>query len=130
MKRIVGSLLVTLVGLLALFLTVGFALGTRAQNYEGWWISLPVGLPLVWTLFGLAWAIGAKRRARPVVGILIALGALEYAGFFAYATFRISRQVAESTSPLAGIGYLALLPLWLMVFLFTLIAWALLRGQN
>ncbi len=130
MKRVIGSMLAALGGSFALFLTVGFALGTRAQNYEAWWISLPLGFPLVWTLFGLAWATGTKRRVRPVVGVLISLGALEYAGFFAYATLGISRQVSRSASLLAGAAYLALFPLWLLALLFAAIAWALLRGQN
>lgn len=128
--RVVANVLITLIGLFVLFLTVGFAFGIRASNHEGWWVGLPIGLPPTWTLLGLAWAMWTGRRARPITGLLTALGALEYAAFFAYATFAISREVARSTGLLAGIAYLALFPLWGLVVLFTVLAWVLLRGQG
>lgn len=127
--RILGNILITLIALFALFVAVFFPFGVRSQ-FEGWWIILMIGLPLACILLGLSWAMWARRRVRPVVSILIALGALTYTAFFAYATRAISQMVAKSTGLLAGMAYLALFPLWLLAFLFTVIAWALLRGQN
>ncbi|MCS7286698.1 MAG: hypothetical protein RMK30_06295 [Anaerolineae bacterium] len=130
MARILGGTFIALAGLALFILIVLFAAGTRTQNYESWWISIPTGFPLVWLLLGLAWAVWTRRRIRPVAGILTAFGALWYAVFFAYATFGITRAVIESTSPLAGIAYLALIPIWFIALLSTLLGWALLRGQN
>lgn len=130
MAHIFGGILAVLTGLVLLLLTVGFAIGTYAQQYEGWWVSIPVGLPLVWTFFGLAWAAWTRRRIRPVLGALLALGALWYTAFFAYATITISRQVAMSSDWLAGLAFLALIPLWVVAFLFTLLARVFLHRQG
>ncbi|MCS7282395.1 MAG: hypothetical protein NZ769_03400 [Anaerolineae bacterium] len=130
MGRIVGGVLAFLTGFILLFLTAAFAIGTYAQQYEGWWVSLPVGLPLVGIFFGLAWAAWRRRRLRPVLGAILAWSALGYTAFSAYATFSISRQVAASADLLAGIAFLFLIPLWVVVLLFTLLARLLLHREE
>jgi len=51
-----------------LLLTIGFALGRRAQGDEAPWINFPIGLPLVAVFFAIAWALWTGHRVRPVLG--------------------------------------------------------------
>lgn len=128
--RRAGGCLLFLIGLVLLFLMVGFALSTAAQGYEAPWISFPLGLPLVAAVIPTAWALWTGRRVRPVAGMALASAALGYGLSFTLLTGWIAGEVAKSTSGLAGLAFIALLPFPPGILLFAFLAWLLLRRQG
>lgn len=127
--RIVGGLLTGLLGLAALIVTGGLT-GTGLSGYEGWWIFPPIGLPLVGLFFATTWALWTGRRVRPVVGSWLLLAALVWSVFFAILLDALLREIARSTSPLAAIGLVALVPFAPAVIAAAGIAWPLLWRQG
>lgn len=127
--RIAARILVTLIGLWLLFPSLALGVGT-SQSYEGWWVILSLGLPLAALFLAIAWALWTGRRVRPVAGIWMAVAALVYTAFLAWATIVAAEVVRHSTSLFAGLAFIVPVLLWPLPVLFTLIAGILLWKQG
>lgn len=127
--RWMGVILCGLLGGGLVFLSLGGAFATWQQAYEAWWIFL-LGLPIAAIFLGTSWALGTRRRVRPVAGILVAIAALVYTLFLVWFTIVTAISVARSPHWLAGLGFVPVVMFWPIPVLLIVLAGGLLWKQG
>lgn len=127
--RVIGGVAGLVVGVVGMILAGGTVLASLSGADGAWMLGVFLA-PLAVTSLSGGWAALARRRVRPVLGVGLAATALVYSAVEVVLTVYVSYSVARSPSLFAGLGFIALLPLWPPVVLLTLLAAILLRGQR
>lgn len=127
-RRGAGALLM-IIGSALVVLAVGFMVAVIAQGHEAWVFGLLL-LPMAAIFLAAGQSVWASRPLRPVLGLWMAIAGFGYGLFTLPLTAWIAYRVARSPSLLAGIGFIAVIPPWVLAVLTTGIAGVLVRGTQ